>query len=200
MRAIGISGPSGAGKTILSEHLRTKIKNCCLIQQDWYFVDPDLCAPNANFCDLKYLYLEIFITDVQKIIYGQEVTVPIVDYYTFKQTNKVRKIVPGDTLIVEGMTIFRIPEIVELLMHKYYLAPQMEIIRQRKMERDLKERNKPIDIILNQLKWVEAEYLFDLSTLPPDVQIFHDCEIIDLVSHSAASSRNQKRRWPVIVA
>ena len=182
MIAIGISGPSGAGKTILSERLQTKIKDCRLIQEDWFFIDPDLCTPDANYYDLKYLHLKEFITDVQALINGQEVIVPVINYYTFKRTNKLRKIIPGNILIVEGMTIFRIPEIVELLGRKYYLAPKMEIIRQRKMDRDLKERNKQIEIILNQLKWVETKYLIDLATLPSDVQIFHDCEIIDLVA------------------
>jgi len=174
MKVIGISGPSGSGKTTLSNWLLEKLPNCRLTQQDWYFIDPEKCEPEANFCDIRYLYLEEFIEHITSVVQGKAIAAPTIDFSTFRRTDKKNYIEPGDFLIVEGMTIFRISEILNICKFRYYLATRFGCIRARKWERDYIERNKSVEVIKSQLKWVEREYLYDLKTLPVDVKILNN--------------------------
>lgn len=175
MKVVGLSGPSGSGKSYLSTKLHNILSDVNIIQQDSYFIDPDQCPPDANFCDLKYLHVEEFIADVSDLASGCIVEVPTIDFGTFRRTGK-HQLLPKEWLIVEGMTIFRLPEIIALCDSMIYLAPDLTTIRERKSARDLIERNKSQEIVARQLQWISAEYHRDLETLSADVHIIKQPE------------------------
>lgn len=177
MIVVGISGPSGSGKTSLCGSLSLRLPNCRVIQQDWYFIDPELYEPDANFCEPRYLHNDEFVTDVLTLISGKPIFVPVIDF-TFRRLDHKRQINPGSYLLIEGMTIFRIAEILSLTNYRFYLAPDISLIRQRKLQRDVEDRGKPVGVVLSQLCWVEEEYRKDLETLSTSVRILPDCEII----------------------
>lgn len=177
MIVIGISGPSGSGKTTLCEHLASRLPDCRVIQQDWYFIDPELCEPDANFCEPRYLYTDEFIKDVLALISGKKILVPVVDS-AFRRLSHKRKICPGSYLLIEGMTVFRIIEFFKIMDYRFYLAPNISLVRQRKLQRDIEDRDKSVDIVLSQFRWVEEEYRKDLESFSSNVCILRDCGII----------------------
>lgn len=165
MLVIGIAGPSGAGKTALCKVLASKLPNCNILQQDWYFKDPDILEEDAIFTDPQFLHVDEFVAHFLQLVRGERVSVPLMDMRTFRRTEETRNIEPGDFLIVEGMTIFRIPEV---FMHCHcciYLSPGMGAIRRRKWLRDRRERGKSPATIRKQLLWVESEYIADLEAI-----------------------------------
>ncbi len=203
MITIGISGPSGSGKTFLCKKLSRHLANCRIIQQDWYFIDPDECEDDANYCDLRYLHVREFVGHFSLLQTGNVAAVPVVDFETFHRTGERNLIEPGDFLLVEGMTIFRIPEILRGCDLHYYLAPDMEIVRKRKWARDLSERNKSPEIIEGQLEWIEREYRWDLAWLPACVQIMeferpetmesmHETILSEIMQKSASELETEK--------
>ena len=76
---------------------------------------------------------------------------------------------PRDIVIVEGMTIFRNRELLNMCDVSVYLDPGLSALKRRKWRRDRSERNKSTSEIRRQLVWVEREYRFDLNALPTNV-------------------------------
>lgn len=167
---VGISGPSGSGKTSVCDFLLHRLPNTHLLQQDWYFKEPEEYREDANFCDLQYLLVEQFVEDVRKLRNLEAIIIPHMDTKTFRRTGALDVIESGgDFLLIEGMTIFRIPALLPLLDRKIYLSPGVAAIRERKWKRDQNERRRSAGSIQQQLLWVEEEYRKDLETLGNDV-------------------------------
>jgi uridine kinase len=181
MIVIGISGPSGSGKTTLCNKLTQHLPNCTLIQQDWYFVDPSMIKPNSNLLDLQYIHKEEFVSDVLGLIAGKPVDVPVMDFSTFRRKEYKRTLLPGSFLLIEGMSIYRIPELYVYFDHRFFLSPDFAILQERKINRDLQDRGKSKETIKSQLEWVDREYKHDLETLSSDICFVTNNGIIDNV-------------------
>jgi hypothetical protein len=63
--------------------------------------------------------------------------------------------------VVEGMTIFRIPEIYQRCQIRDYLDVDFAVLADRKHRRDHDERDKTAHIIEEQLAWMRNEYETD---------------------------------------
>lgn len=175
MSVIGVSGPSCSGKSTVALALSERLQDSTVIQQDWFFRDPSLCPPDANFCDLAYLRVGELVKICTDLCGGRAAQVPIIDFGTFAQTG-MREIGPTRHTIVEGMTIYRIPELWDLCSYRFYLKPQFSDIEVRKRRRDFIERNKPSNIIEHQLAWVRTEYERDLVTFANSVTFLEASE------------------------
>ena len=167
---VGISGPSGSGKTWLVAELRRRLETATVLQQDWFFIDPELCQPDANFCDPRYLKVDEFLFAVSSLCAGKPVDVPLVDFSTFRQVG-MHTVRPAPITLIEGMTIFRFPEVLNRCQLAYYLAPPMRLLAERKRARDADERSMSAWVVEQQLTWVRDEYELDLADLPQSVQI-----------------------------
>lgn len=159
---IGITGPSASGKTTLARELASHLPAAVHLQQDFYFRDPDDCPPDANFCDHRWLHLDQFLAAFRALAAGHCVSVPDMDFATFRPWGR-RLLGPARHLIVEGMTILRIPEIRRRCQCGVYLDPGFDTIAARKRERDRLERNKPEWVIEVQLAWMREERTADRS-------------------------------------
>lgn len=107
---IGISGPSASGKSLLAEAVRAANPNTVVVQQDWYFRDSTEGPPDANFCELRWLHVDDLVRTVSALSSGQPTKVPVIDFATFRQTGTAQ-LAPAPVVIIEGMTILRIPEV-----------------------------------------------------------------------------------------
>lgn len=157
---IGISGPSASGKSTVAEAVRSAHGDALIVQQDWYFRSPSECPPDANFCELRWLHTDELVRDVRTLAQGDVAEVPVIDFATFERAGMAR-VLPRSLIIVEGMTIFRMQELVELFDRKFYVDIDMAVIAERKRERDKAERQKALEIVEGQLKWIAEEYAND---------------------------------------
>jgi uridine kinase len=167
---VGLSGPSCSGKTTAAERLRVKLVNAVHLQQDLFFIDPALCSDDANFCDLRYLHVGQLVAAFEALASGQRASVPRVDFTSFQRLG-TDEIEPAPWLLVEGMTIFRVPEIARRCDYRFYLAPDLTTLEQRKRMRDRADRRKTPEVIEAQLRWVRAEYEYDRQHLRDVVSI-----------------------------
>lgn len=171
---IGISGPSGSGKTALCSCLLRRFPEATLLMQDWYFKSPAELQEDMNFCDLSTLQTERFIADVISLNKGEVVHAPRMNLHTFEPMPGYQQISPKKIVLVEGMTVFRLPEIFNFFNLRIYLSPSQEILIQRKVARDTKGRGRSIQRAMKQLdEWIIPEYLRDKSTLETYVQFLN---------------------------
>jgi uridine kinase len=159
---VGVSGPSCSGKSSLARGVAHALPECVILEQDWFFRSPSECPADANFCDLQYLDVAAFTAAALSLARGRAATVPAIDFHSFERTGSA-DLAARSFLIVEGMTIFRIPEVRDLCSHRFYLAPAFDVLAARKRTRDAVERGKPAAIIEGQLGWMRTEYNSDLS-------------------------------------
>lgn len=165
-RVVGISGPSGAGKTEVAHRLLKLLPATSILMQDWYFKDPELLDDDSNFCDPDTLHAPEFLTAVHDLSAGQAVTAPRIDLRTFRRLPGTRVVRPRETIIVDGMTIFRFREISDRFAHRFYLSPSESVLTLRKLQRDTDTRGRSRDEALKQLhSWILPEYSRDRREL-----------------------------------
>lgn len=167
---IGISGQSGAGKSSLCKDLLSSLSSCNLIHQDWYFKPINQLTGKSNFCELDCLYTDNFISDILALISGKTIRIYTLDLETFEPNGMV-EFTPKDFLLVEGMTIFRIPELRSAFDISIYLDPGIDELVYRKLIRDLTARQKSVSEVLFQLSWLKREYRRDIVEFAQGVNI-----------------------------
>ncbi|MGW5237514.1 uridine kinase family protein [Monashia sp. NPDC004114] len=178
-RIVGLTGPSAAGKSTLARQAMTVHGSAVVVQQDWYFRNSSECPIDANFCELRWMHVDDFIRDVTDLAHGTPINAPFIDFSTFERQGTVR-IDPAPLVIVEGMTILRVPQVDIQFARRFYLDIEMAQIASRKRTRDIFERSKSREIVESQLRWIAEEYARD-ETLRSrlDVTVLHADEPTD---------------------
>lgn len=184
---IGISGPSSSGKSTVARAIALRFSGQ-LLEQDRYFVDPDNCLPDSNFCDPQFLKEAEFLEAVRSVSDGLTAEVPEIDFATFRQTG-VGLLDPAQTglVIVEGMTIFRYEDVLSRLTRAYYLKASIPTILTRKMRRDVSERGKTEAHVHTQMRWVSSELAFDERRISSGVFAPSEIVVVDAEDVSAAT-------------
>ncbi|MEA5060150.1 MAG: nucleoside kinase [Candidatus Pelethousia sp.] len=112
-RAVMVAGPSSSGKTTsanrLYTHLRVLGKTPVLISLDNYYIDRDKLFPDQNgeidLESIDTLDVERFNMDLERLLAGKRVEIPIFDFKTGRRAPKGMEIQVGkeEPLIVEGI-------------------------------------------------------------------------------------------------
>ena len=136
VRLVLVSGPSSSGKTTFTNRLCTQLLTCFvrpkMISLDNYFVDrektPLASDGTYDFESLYALDLQKFNADLKAILDGEEVQMPIFDFYTghrtYKEGNNMR-LEDGEVLMLEGIHALN-PELLSQIpsesTHKIYVS------------------------------------------------------------------------------
>lgn len=123
-RFILIAGPSSSGKTTFSHRLSIQLRVNGLkphpIAVDNYFVDRELTPRDADgnydFECLEAIDIEKFNTDMEDLLAGKEVYLPVFDFKEGKRKteNSPKRLGPNDILVIEGIHCLN-PKLTEAL-------------------------------------------------------------------------------------
>jgi len=153
---IGISGSSGSGKTLITNTIINSIGNdkVSVIQEDSYYKDlsdipfNDRTGKNFDHPEaFEHALLTLNLKDLKK---GKPIQIPIYDYKTHTRTPNTNTILPKKVILLEGILILNDPDIRELLDIKVYVDAMPDICFIRRLQRDINERGRTIDSIINQ--------------------------------------------------
>ncbi len=165
---IGISGPSGSGKTFLAEKIKDTIvakgiHEIEIISCDNYYKDETklIDIENKDIPDaLDLKLLEQHLLELQK---GKMVEIPKYNFDIAKRDETCEKIINGSLIkiiIVEGLFVLHDENIRKLLNLKLFTLLDLDICLARRINRDIKMRNKSYeDIIYKYQKFVKPSYL-----------------------------------------
>eukprot|EP00240_Pyramimonas_obovata_P001833 CAMPEP_0118935894 /NCGR_PEP_ID=MMETSP1169-20130426/15892_1 /TAXON_ID=36882 /ORGANISM="Pyramimonas obovata, Strain CCMP722" /LENGTH=454 /DNA_ID=CAMNT_0006878973 /DNA_START=202 /DNA_END=1563 /DNA_ORIENTATION=+ len=99
---VGLAGPSGAGKTVFSNKLRSFLPGCAMLQMDMY--NDGTKVVDDNFDDPRLTDYDTLLSNISGLMKGEAVQAPI---YDFKQSKRVgyETIPPpaSRVLVVEGI-------------------------------------------------------------------------------------------------
>ena len=143
---IGIAGGTGSGKTFLTKKIleMSVTKDIVVIEQDAYYKDlshmPYEKRVKQNFDHPDSIDLDLFESQLLRLIKGETINIPIYDFSKHIRSNKTKKITYSSTIIVEGIFVLYYLNLRKLYTVRIFMATPEEVRFQRRMARDIKER------------------------------------------------------------
>lgn len=155
-KIIAIAGGSGAGKTTLAKKISKLmgIKKCEIISQDNYYFDLsnkfDYDGGTINFDNPEMLEFKLMASHLKKLKQGNTVNIPCYDFSTHSRLKETKEITPTEIILVDGILILNSKELIELFDLKVFIDIPDDIRFERRMNRDINERNRTKEGVLNQ--------------------------------------------------
>ncbi|MDP8220382.1 MAG: uridine kinase [Candidatus Stygibacter frigidus] len=154
---IGIAGGTASGKTTIANRIAGAIKgNIIIIRQDNYYHSyPDKTfeeRARLNFDHPHAFDTELLVSHLKKLKNNLAVEIPVFDYITHLRSNETIDIQPAKVIILEGILIFENKELRDLLDIKLFIDTDADLRIIRRMERDIKERERSFTSIINQYR------------------------------------------------
>lgn len=164
MLIIGICGASGSGKSTLAEELLRAVgsDNAIINQDAYYFDHPSLSFEERaalNFDEPHIFDHDMLLQDVEQLQSGHPVLRKQYDFTLHKRAKSEEMICPGRVLILEGIHAFYDKRLLDKMFLKLFINVEPDICLLRRINRDIKERERSIDSISEQyLKTVKPMY------------------------------------------
>jgi uridine kinase len=155
---IGISGGSASGKTSFLNALKEKFseKELCIISQDNYY---KLAYEHSrdenghiNFDLPECVDLDAFASDLEKIHRGETIFRHEYRFQHEEQKGQLLQFDPAPIIVCEGLFIFYYARIFEQFDLKIFVNAAEEIALERRIKRDVAERNITEEFALYQWK------------------------------------------------
>ncbi len=153
---LGIAGGTGSGKTLVSKRIYDELGSdrVAIIEQDSYYRDQsDIPLNNRNIRNYDHpsaFDLELMRLQMQELVDGKTIKVPVYDYKTHTRKKRRRVIKDHVVIIVEGILTLFDPGIRTLMDIKVYIDTPSDTRFIRRLSRDTKERGRDSDSIIKQ--------------------------------------------------
>ena len=210
MLFIGICGASGSGKTTLARELvRSLGAKCLVINQDAYYIDhPDLSfdeRAQLNYDEPGIFDHDSLLQDVTELMQGRPVTRKAYDFTQHRRDDGKDLLEPPQVLILEGIHAFYDSRLYDKMFLRLYINVEADICLLRRMNRDMKERDRSLDSVTAQylatVKPMYDKYIRNYGALA-DVIVTRGGKNARIVEILAGYLRDalEGRRTPVVVA
>jgi len=153
---IGITGGSGSGKTTVVKKIKTAIpsKSLTVIEQDSYYKDQSNLSYHER-CKTNYDHPfafdnDLLIKHLEDLAIGNTIAKPMYDYEIHNRKEETITVQPRDIIVLEGILIFYDQRVRDLLDIKIFVDTDSDIRLVRRITRDMNERGRSIDSVLNQ--------------------------------------------------
>jgi uridine kinase len=152
----GVAGGSGSGKTTVAESVLAQVGTgqiAHLPHDAYYRTFTELTIAErrqVNFDHPDSLETELLIAHVQELVAGRPIPLPVYDFAQYRRTAQTIQINPSPIILVEGILIFDNAALRELMDVKIYVDVEADIRFIRRMERDVQERGRALDSIIEQ--------------------------------------------------
>ncbi|WP_182200507.1 uridine kinase [Paraliobacillus salinarum] len=153
---IGVAGGSGSGKTSVTRSIcqRFADKTILVLEQDYYYKDqshlPFEERLQTNYDHPFAFDNDLLIEHVNQLIQHQAIEKPIYDYKRHTRSKDVLEVEPKEVIILEGILILEDPRLVDLMDIKVYVDTDADVRIIRRLLRDIKERGRTIDSVIDQ--------------------------------------------------
>jgi uridine kinase len=153
---IGISGASASGKSLLANTIVNELgsNKVVVISEDSYYKDhsniPFEERTQINYDHPNSLDHELLYQHLQQLQQGKTVEVPIYNHSNHLRENETRTIGQHSIIVLEGILLFVEKELRDLMDIRIFMETALDICLIRRLKRDLKERGRSLDAVLNQ--------------------------------------------------
>lgn len=152
---IGICGGTGSGKTTLAEKIYNALKeDALLISMDSYYKNnahlPFEERVKTNYDHPNAFDSDLLIAHINELKNNRAIDYPTYDFTTHSRGDKWIHAESKKVIIIEGIMLFAIREIVDLLDIKIFVDTDADVRILRRILRDVKERGRSLDSVANQ--------------------------------------------------
>ncbi len=149
---VGVAGSSGSGKTTASKFIAEKYGGRCVVisSDNYYRGKSKMPATATSFDHPDSIDFPRLVADLKKLKAGQDIDMPEYDFSVSEQKDTTIKVKPSDIVVVEGILIFYYPELLELFDIKVFVDTDIEICKERRIDRDMKGRGRERAAIIQQ--------------------------------------------------
>ena len=153
---IGISGATSSGKTLLASTIMDEMGSdkVVVMSEDSYYKDFSK-LPNIDLNKINYDHPDAFdhtllCQHIGELKKGQFVNVPQYDFTTHSRLDKTNRIGGYNIIVLEGILLFAIQELRELMNIKIFMDTSLDICLLRRIRRDTLERARTLESVLDQ--------------------------------------------------
>jgi len=153
---IGVAGPSCSGKSEIARCLIEELSemNPVILSLDSYYHDLSPLDPeerkHRNFDVPEALDHVLLREQLIALANGSAIEKPVYDFATHTRSPQSERIVPGETVIIEGLFALYWEEIRELFHTSVFVNLHDHVCLSRRIERDTKERGRSRESVLSQ--------------------------------------------------
>lgn len=153
---IGVAGGSGSGKTSVTRSIIESFegKSVLMLEQDYYYKDqshlPFEERLKTNYDHPFAFDNDLLIDHINTLLNYEPIEKPVYDYAQHTRSEEVVHVDPKDVIILEGILILEDERLRNLMDMKLFVDTDADIRIIRRMLRDIKERGRTIDSVIDQ--------------------------------------------------
>lgn len=168
---LGVAGGSGSGKTYFARALQERLgaELCQIVYQDNFYKDQsarfDHDGGAVNFDEPGSIDFEELALCLARLRGGQLTRIPQYNFANHKRLSESLPVEPKPLLIVDGILIFHSQRVRELFDERVFFDTPEVLRFQRRLERDVKERNREPSGVIKQYE-TQVKPMHDLYVEP----------------------------------
>jgi uridine kinase len=153
---IGVAGGSGSGKTSVTKAIYESFKghSITMLQQDYYYKDqsdlPFEERLKTNYDHPLAFDNDLLIEHIEKLLRYEPIDKPVYDYSLHTRSKEIIEVEPKDVIILEGILVLEDERLRNLMNIKLFVDTDADIRIIRRMSRDIKERGRTLDSVIEQ--------------------------------------------------
>ena len=158
---IGIAGGSGSGKSTFTNRLKKLFgDHVTVLYYDNYYRAHNYYRRNdylsleerrkINYDHPDSLETDMLVEHIKLLKSGETVFGPVYDYTVHNRKDEKVEIRPNKIILLEGIMVLQNSELRKLLDIKIYVEADADERILRRLTRDVKERGRDIDSVINQ--------------------------------------------------
>ncbi|HJD14906.1 MAG TPA: uridine kinase [Candidatus Enterococcus stercoripullorum] len=153
---IGVSGGSGSGKTSVSRAIYNHFPNhsIMMLEHDSYYKDQSHLTfeerLKTNYDHPFAFDTDLLIEHLEKLLNYETIEKPVYDYVAHTRSTETIIQEPKEVIILEGILILEDKRLRDLMDIKIYVDTDDDIRIIRRIKRDMVERGRTLDSIIEQ--------------------------------------------------
>jgi uridine kinase len=146
---IAVAGGSGSGKTaVVREAVRRLKEDVCLLDQDSYFFSNG--DGNGNFDIPHAIDHELLWKHIAQLKSGSSIGKPRYSFATHQRSAETDRLEPAPIIVLEGLFAYWDERVRSECDLKIFVDAAADLRFIRRLQRDLRERERDIDSIVSQ--------------------------------------------------
>ena len=153
---IGIAGGTGSGKSTLIQRIKEEFADkITMLSHDFYYKAHDEMTYEER-CKLNYdhphaIETELMIEHVKALKEWKAIERPVYDFTIHnRKPNETVTVMPSKVVIVEGILIFAMENLRNLMDFRIFVDTDADIRLCRRIKRDVNKRARSLDSVLTQ--------------------------------------------------
>lgn len=153
---IGIAGGTGSGKTTVARKIAQALpeSSVAFLDMDGYYRDfghlPLDQRRQVNWDHPEAFDLELFASHLEQLARGEPIEKPVYDFAVHRRSPRTDRITPADVIVVDGILLFVDERVRKQFDVKVFVDADPDIRLVRRIQRDMSERDRPLEEILDQ--------------------------------------------------